>query len=291
MKKFIFPVSLLALLLLVQGAFAQSDSTKADTTKYGWTHSLVTSLTLSQVAYTDWAAGGVNTLALGLIASGQSMDDEKKTNWTTNYKLNYGETKLADKAIRKTDDIIDILSVFTYKLDAYINPFFSGQFTSQFTTGYKYANDSADTKTPISNFLDPGYLTEAAGVGYQPIKELKLRLGLGLKEIFTNNYPDYAKDLSDPTKVQKTLVQGGLTFAGEAEVPIDSNLLVQSKLEVFAPFKTFDKMNVRFDNTISAKISKYVSAIFGFLLVEDPIVSTRAQIKEGLALGITYTVF
>lgn len=284
MKKYLLVPALLV--CSVSLVFAQKDSII-----YGWKNVLAASLNLTQTSYTDWTGGGDNAIAFDGIVAGQSIDDELHTNWTTTYKFAFGQTKLDGKEIRKTDDIIDILSVLTYKLDAYVNPFASIQFTSQFATGYQYKNDSADTRIPVSDFLDPGYLTEAAGIGYQPIKELKMRLGAGLKETFTNKYNQYAAELSDPAKIQKTKVEGGAIFAAQAEVPVDSNLLWQSKMEAFAPFKTFDQMTVRWDNTVTAKISKYFNAVFGLLLVDDPVVSTRVQIKEGLALGIIYAIF
>src|SRR5437879_1925070 len=137
-------ICLIIFLIIARGAFSQPDITH-----FGWKHSLVAALNLTQVSYRDWASAGVNPLAFGALVAGQSAEDELKTNWTTGYKFAFGETKLDDKEIRKTDDIIDILSVLTYKTGVYVNPFASIQFTTQFTTGYKYAEDSADTRTAV----------------------------------------------------------------------------------------------------------------------------------------------
>src|SRR5579872_329109 len=106
-------------------AFAQEKKEDKDSVKYGWTHSLISTLNLSQVSYTDWAAGGANALAYNLLIDGRSFDEEVQTNWTTNYKFSYGEARLANLGLRKTDDKIDIESILAYKMSEHYDPFAS----------------------------------------------------------------------------------------------------------------------------------------------------------------------
>ena len=58
------------------------------------------------------------------------------------YAFAYGQTKLGDKGIRKTDDRIDLSSVLTYKLGVYANQFASVTFKSQFTLLWEGSSDS-----------------------------------------------------------------------------------------------------------------------------------------------------
>jgi len=284
-KKYFFSMMLVIFFFIIEKGQAQTD-----TVKYGWTHSLVSGLNLTQVSFINWQQGGDNSLAFAFGIIGSSINDQRTTNWATNYKFAYGEAELSDKGVRKTDDYIDIQTVFTYKLEQYINPYGSISFKSQFGPGYKYNNDSANTRTAVSAFMDPGYLVEAVGLGFQPIKQLKTRVGLALKETFTNQYNIYSDDPATPA-VEKTKVEGGVEWVTEAEIQLDDNILYKSKLEVFAPFKTFTVMTARWDNSIVAKVSKYINVNFGFLAIQDPVVTLRTQIKEGLALGLTYSVF
>ncbi len=274
--------SAIVFLLCYSSAVAQ----KPDTV-FGWTHSLIAGLNLTQVSYTDWAQGGDNALAYVALLQGKSELNKPVTNWSTEYNFAYGQTKLGDKGIRKTDDKIDLASVLTYKMGVYINPFVSVTFKSQFTTGYKYTDTS---RTAVSNFLDPAYSTQAVGLGYQPVPEFKTRLGVGLRETFTKNYPQYA---DDPATIdtEKTKVEGGLESVSELEIPIDSIVLFKAKLELFAPFKTMDQIVVHSDNTLTVKISKYINVNFNLQFINDRVVSPRTQIKEALALGLTYAVF
>jgi opacity protein-like surface antigen len=282
-KKLVFSFAAMFVLLASSATIAQV----TDSVNPSWKHALSASLNLTQVSYTDWAQGGDNALAYIALIEGKSVQDLASTNWATEYKFAYGQAKLGDKGIRKTDDKIDLSSIILYKMDVYVNPFASISFKSQFSTGYKYTDTN---QTAVSDFLDPAYSTQAVGMGYQPMKELKTRLGVGLRETFTKNYPIYADDPAT-TDTEKTKIEGGLESVSEAEIPIDSSVMFKAKLELFAPFKTLDQIIVRSDNTLLVKISKYVNVNFNLQFINDRVVSPRTQIKEALALGLTYTVF
>lgn len=252
-----------------------------------WKHTLVTGLTVTQVSYTDWSQGGENALAYTLSVDGRSVMDRTTTNWSNSYKLAYGQTRLGSKGLRKTDDKIELESVLTYKLGTAVNPYASVTFKSQFDDGFKY-DDATNTKVKTSSALDPMYLTQAVGVGYQPIAQVKTRLGAAVREVLSDAF-SYADDAAT-TAVERSRVEGGLESVTDIEVKIEENTMFTSKLEMFAPFNNIDVLVVRSDNTISSKVSKYIVVVFNVQLINDRNMGTaRTQIKEGLALGLSYT--
>jgi hypothetical protein len=263
---------------------AQEKKEDKDTLKYGWTHSLISTLNLSQVSYTDWAAGGDNALAYDLLIDGTSYNEEAHTNWTTNYKFSFGEARLANLGLRKTDDKIDLESILAYKMSEHYDPYASATFKSQFTTGYQYNNDSLHTRTAVSDFLDPAIATQAVGMSYKHAGSFQTRLGLALRETFTNHYTIYSGG-------KRSLVEGGLESVTEVDLSLDSNIVFKSKLELFDPFETFTVITVRSDNILAMKVNKYIVASVGVQLINDKIVTPRTQIKEGLSLGLTYSIF
>ncbi|HZV12615.1 MAG TPA: DUF3078 domain-containing protein [Candidatus Kapabacteria bacterium] len=270
-------------------AFAQ-DSTKALTPPdtFGWKHTLVSMLTLTQSSYKDWAQGGDDALAYTGTISGKSVDDEQMTNWTTTYRFAFGQANLANQGARKTDDAIDVSSVYLYKLDKYVNPYISVALLSQFAPGYTY--DDSGRATQVSKFFDPGYLTEAAGFGYTSGPQFKTRLGFAMREVFTSEFTQYAND-PGATQIVKTRVDGGLQSVTEVNLKIDDNVLFTAKLDLFDAFKSFKQIIVNSDNTITAKVSKYISAGLDVQFINDHTVSTRTQIKEGLGLNLSYSIF
>ncbi len=259
-----------------------------DTTKvpdWGWNHSLVSGLNLTQVAFTDWAQGGENALAWALSLEGKSVNDLEKSNWSNSYKFAFGQARLGSLGLRKTDDKIDLETILTYKFGVYINPYAAATLKSQFAQGYKY--DAAGNKTPVSKFFDPGYLTQSVGAGYQPMPEIKTRIGAALREIFTSQFIGYADDPTT-TAIEKTRVDGGLESVTEVEWKMDDTILFTSKLELFAPFKAIDEIVVRNDNTIAASVNKYITVNLNVQLINEKQISPRTQIKETLSIGLTY---
>jgi hypothetical protein len=255
--------------------------------KKTWTHNLVGGLNLTQVSFNDnWAQGGENALAYALSLIGKSANELPKTNWTTSYKFAYGQTKLGDQGIRQTDDKIDIESNLTYKVGTYINPYIAATLKTQFAAGFDYATTP---KTPVSNFFDPAYLTQSAGLGYQPIPQIKTRLGAALREVITSEFNSYADD-PKTLAVEKTKVEGGLESVTEVSWQLQSNLLFSGKLELFDAFRNFDIIIMRSDNTLAAKVSKYLTVNVNVQLIKEPPVQRgKIQAKETLAIGLSYS--
>ena len=164
----------------------EKTQTPAAPPEYGWKHSLVAGLTLTQAAFTDWTQGGENALAYTISTDGKSVNDLELNNWTNTYKFAFGQTRLGNQGLRKTDDIIDLSSVFTYKVGSYVNPYGAVTVKTQFAKGFAY--DAAGNSTQVSQFLDPAYLTQSAGAGYQPTKEIKTRFGIAVREVITNQF-------------------------------------------------------------------------------------------------------
>ncbi len=273
------------LMILIPVASHAQDTAKAP--PYGWHHGIVAALTATQVSYTDWAQGGDNALAYALSLDGKSVNDAMTTNWSNSYKFAFGQARLGSQGLRKTDDRIALETVFMYKLNSYVNPYASATLLTQFVTGYKY--DAAGGKTAVSKFFDPGYLTQTAGVGFSPTPEVKTRLGAGLREIITSEFPSYADD-PKTVAIEKTSVKGGLESVTDIEWHLDDNLLFTAKLEMFAPFITLDQIVVRSGNTLVAKVNKYVTVNLDVQLINERQVTPRTQVKETLAIGFSYAL-
>lgn len=186
----------------------RSAGAPADTV-FGWKQLMVSGLNLTQISFKDWAQGGENALSYSLYLNGSSTLNEERVNWGNSYRFTYGETRLGSQGIRKTDDEIYFESLLVYKLGVYVNPYLSATLRTQFAVGYTY--DNAGNATSVSKFFDPGYLTQSAGVAYQPVPEVKTRIGVGLKEIITSQFNQYASKHGSTT-VRKTRVEGGMEW-------------------------------------------------------------------------------
>ncbi len=260
----------------------QQDSAKM----YGWNHKISTGVNLTQVSYKDWAQGGQNSLAYTLWLNGSSIQDMEKTNWSNSYKFAFGQARLSDQGLRKTDDEIFLESFLIYKLWTYINPYAALTVRTQFAKGYEYPQG---TEVGVSKFFDPAYLTQSLGAAYKPVPEVVTRLGVAVREVITSDFTAYSDDPLT-TKIEKVKINGGIESVTNIVWDFAENMQLKSTLELFAPFKTLDEVVVRSDNTISAKVNKYINVGFNVLLVNDVTTTRRTQIKQVLAIGFSYTL-
>ena len=185
------------------------------------------------------------------------------------------------------DNEIYLESLLIYKVGAYVNPYAALTLRTQFAPGYTY-----DTKpeTEVSKFLDPAYFTQSAGVAYKPVPEFTTRIGAALREAVTSRYTRYATDLVNHT-VHRVWTRGGLESVIELNANIAENIQFVARLELFAPFQSFDRVTVLNDYSIVAKVNKYISTGLSLNIINDVNVSARTQLKQGLALGLSYTLF
>jgi hypothetical protein len=266
----------------------QSAKANADTAKhYGWTHTASGALNLTQVSFKDWVAGGSNTLAYSAVLQGSSVLTSIATVWTNNYRFAFGQARLADQGLRKTDDEIYFESLLILRMGGNVSPYVAATVRTQFAPGYNY---STTPETEVSKFFDPGYVTQSAGIEYKPAAAFTTRVGVELREICTSQFTQYATDLTTNT-VHKVWVRGGLESVSELNANIAENIQFVGRLELFAPFDGMDRIIVRNDYSIVAKVNKFVSTGLTFNLINDVNVSPKTQMKQALALGLTYTLF
>jgi hypothetical protein len=268
----------------------QEQSAKANTdtsAQYGWKHTAAAALTLTQISFRDWVAGGSNTLAYTLMLQGSSALNSQRTVWTNTYRLAFGQARLSDQGLRKTDDDIYFESLFIYKAGTYVNPYAAATIRTQFAPGYNYATTP---ESEVSKFFDPAYITESAGIAYKPVPEFTTRLGLALREVVTSQYTLYATDPATHD-VHKIWTRGGVESVSDMNATVAENVQLVARLELFAPLQSLDRIIVRNDYSIVAKVNKYVTTGLTLNLINDVNVSARTQMKQALSLGLSYTLF
>jgi Protein of unknown function (DUF3078) len=268
---------------------AQEEAAKGDDTTlaYGWNFASATGINLSQVAYENWASGGQNSLAWGFWFNGGAAQRAEKTRWTNFLKLAYGQTKQQGLGMRKTDDEIYFESLLIYIVGTTVNPYASATFRTQFAPGYNYPTEF--TSTQISAFFDPAYLTQSVGVAYTPTSMLTVRAGVGMREVLTNQFNQYADDPNTP-EIERSRIQGGMEGIADFKWPFAENMVFLSRLETFFPFQELGRGYARWDNTIAMKVNKIVTVNFNVQIVSDPQVQAKTQLKEALAVGLSYTL-
>ncbi len=273
---------LISLCLLINAGYTIAQD-KKNAPKYGWTSSLVSNLNFSQNQFDNWTAGGENTWAWQTIVDGKFNRNEKMFKWSNSGKLSYGKSKIGNASAKKSADEIRLESVYTRKVGIPVNPYAGATFLTQFTAGYRYEGDTA--RVEISNFMDPGFFTQSIGIDYNPNDQFQTRFGAAVKETFTKNHADLYTDDSTKTKIEY-----GATSVTEANFKLNKIILFSTRLDLFSDFTTFRQIDVDWDNTFTASIAKYLNVNFNIRIFYDSNLSDKRQIKQSLAVGLTYTL-
>ena len=254
----------------------------------GWNLSVDAGLQITQNYYNEaWSGTEVSsvtwTAVLNALAERPLSDRVLFTNTT---KLQYGQTYQQDPESRKWDppqkssDLVDNESVLRFTLGWLVDPFLSFRWVSQFRD---QANDL---------YLNPITWTEGAGLARTFVKtetaELNGRLGVAFREV-----TDRAPDATTP-------VEGGLETVLWGKRVISERIQYESELRVFKALYNsqadpaddrWKAPDVDWKHTLSVSLARFVQLSVYAELVYDKDIIDRAQIRENLALGLTYKFF
>jgi hypothetical protein len=252
----------------------------------GWNHSASGNLNLSQAYFDNWTKGGTNALMWESHLEGVAKRVEADWEWESKGKAVFGQSRLDGIGTRKASDELSLESMYTRKVSEWVNPFASARFQSQFAPGFAY-DDAAGTRARASGIFDPAYLSQTVGMGRTWQEAFKVRTGGTLKQTFSAARYGYADDPAT-AEIETFRLEPGASLIAELRRGLMENILLTSTLDIFANFKGLDAVDVRWENQVTAKVNSFVSANAGLDMLYDKDVSTRRQIRQSLAIGISF---
>lgn len=279
----------------------------------GWKVGGVFGVNLTQASFTNWAAGGENSVAINGLLSTFANYKKGSSSWDNTLNLAYGVLKQGEDGVRKTDDRIDFMSKYGYKASkrwyyaALVN------FKTQFAAGYNYPNDS----TEISNFLAPAYALAAIGMDYKPhdnftafISPFTARMTI----VNDRTMADAGAFGVDPAEFDLVgnKIKNGKTLRAEYggyirvmyKKEIMENINLETRFDAFANYSDEPThIDVNMEILLSLKVNKFISATVSTQLIydhdteiavdrnNDGIIDgtgPRVQFKEVLGIGLNY---
>jgi hypothetical protein len=293
-------VLILVLFLIAYSSNAQ-ESSDADTL---WKFSGTTSLNLSQLSLTNWAAGGDNSISGNALANLSANYARERTSWENKLTLGFGLIKQGDDPTRKSDDQIDLASKLGLKASE--KWFYTGLlgFRTQFAEGYDRPGEADRVK--ISTFMSPGYLSLSLGMDYKPSEVFSLLLS-PVSSKFTFVLDD---DLSaagsfglDPGQSARTELGAYLKMAFKKEIL--KNVTLDTKIDLFSNYMDHPQyVDVNWDMLLTFKVNEYLAASLLTQLIYDYDIKfgedttgdgvddtfeSKVQFKELFGLGLTYS--
>lgn len=289
-NRFLFPLVLAIVLLGSTATYAQS-ITVPDTLK-GWETSWLANLNGAQAAYSNWSAGGVNSIALNASTVYTSVYRKDKFGYAFRTNLKYGQSNNDGVGVRKTDDLIMIRNQFSYRLTENGVWRLRGglMLQTQFDDGFEFGETDSDPDILVSKFLAPLYIMEDVSIEYRPLPNLAADLGLGLKQTIvrdTTLSENYGVDAGE-----KFRSEAGLTAAISFEKEVFDNILYTTGLSTFSNFLIpLSSTDVYWSNELVGQINSIVSASFQFELRYDDDFSNEVQLKQVLSAGISVSLY
>lgn len=268
----------------------------------GWTKAADISLNLNQNEYSDnWAGSEMGSISLAFNANllAEKQLTLKLHNKNT-LKLAFGQTHnqyihtKADSTTEKkwakpekSTDLIDFESMFRFTLGAFVDPFASFRWESQFMD---------EREDEVKN-INPNIFTESFGVARmfikQENKELSARFGAAFKQYFDAYADDSTND-------------GGLEFVGEYKSPLAKKVFNYStKLVLYkalfysesdavegTPMEdAWKAVRLDWEHILTAQLTSLINMNLYFQLIYDETVIDEIQFKETLGLSLTYKLF
>ncbi len=254
-----------------------------------WHQELVSNLNFTQNSFDNWAQGGEDSWSWLINLNGKLSRDSDSHSWVNTCKLAFGKTKVESENARKAVDEVFLESVFTRKLNEFLNPYVSFTAKTQFTSGYEYSDTG---KEEISNFLDPGYFTQSFGLGYAPSDIFQTRFGGAVKETAADEYAEvYSDDPDTDDEIEDLKVEYGAESVTDLNLKLAENILFTSKLGMFSDLNRVDEVDVDWDNLFSAKVNEYINVSLSVKILYDKDIHVKRQMQQVLAVGVSYSFF
>lgn len=294
--------SLLILVLSNQLLFGQA-TTPADTSY--WSKGAKGILTFTQASYSNWVAGGENSIAMNAFLGLNADYNKDRTSWSNLLEMGYGFSDFESQGVRKSDDKILYITNFAYKLKTTTGKLFwstSVSFLSQFTDGFAYPNDTVK----ISTWLAPGYVNLNTGLEFKREKWLSIIYSpIGAKwTIVTDDVLAAAGAFGvDPGENIRTEIGTSLTAFYKKDIAKNVNL--DTKARLFTNYQeSFGNIDINWETIILFKVNEVLSSNLLFHVIYDDDIDIqefddngalvgegpRTQFKQLFGLGLNFTL-
>ena len=286
-----------------------------------WLWTGIAGINLNQASFSNWTAGGVNSVAFSAMGKFSANHKKDKFTWNNNLNLIYGMVKNQGETLKKSDDIIELISVLgtdiskKWAFTGYVS------FRSQFADGYDKDNDSII----ISKFMSPGYLTLSPGFRYKPndwfyimLSPATAKFTFVMDQTLANQGSFGVKPAEKDTNGviikngENVLIYFGPFLEAYIKKEVAKGLTYESRLNILYTLLNRDNLrswdaDLSWENFLNYSLAKYLSISvflqFVYLpgqpaikfenfdghMVPTAVPNRHIQIKETLGIGITYT--
>lgn len=257
------------------------------------------SLNINQATYSNWQAGGVNSIAINsLLSVFANYDDGGKWKWSNSLSLAYGFA-FQDTVFNKTDDRLEFESRVDHSLSKKWNASGFLNFRTQFTNGFAQPGQAEDSLR-ISTFMAPGYVVSGLGFTYKPNKKFSATISPATSKmtfVLDDRLANMGSFGVDTGKNYRQEIGGYLNLL--FKTPITKNIRMQSRLDMYANYieADYDFPDYNAEVVFYLKVNEYVNANITLNSIYDYDAKfqtpsgeevERVQFKEVISVGFSY---
>ncbi|NBB99350.1 MAG: DUF3078 domain-containing protein [Bacteroidetes bacterium] len=260
-----------------------------------WMTGLRFDLSATQVGFQNWAEGGVNSFSVATRLDGHAMRGGESWRQSYRMRLGFGLINQDGESFRKSEDLIRLAGAFLYRGEDFFRlfkPTLSAELRTQFASGFNFSSDpfgeDRDPPVKVSEFFSPGTFTQSLGLTYEPAPWFQQRLGVGAKQTIVAL--PRLRTLYGLTPDNLVRLQVGIEASTAVDVVIAENVRYISGLTLFAAFNQEDLPDMLWENQIRMSVNSFLDVRFEFTAYYDRDVSTALQMKEVLAVGVSFSI-
>jgi hypothetical protein len=245
-----------------------------------WKKGLFVSANINQVSFSNWAAGGENSVAINGFLNSYANYKKDNVIWDNNLDLSYGLNQIGDDVLKKNEDRIEYTSKLGYAVHNSKKWYYTTliNIKTQFTNGYDYTNEDPII---ISRFAAPAFTVLSLGIDYKPSDKLSACLSpisnknTFVLDDFLSNQGAYGVDSGKSIRSEM-----GAYLNVRYKQEVIENITLMSQIDLFSNYLE-DPQNVDLNFTLMLvmKVNKYITANFSTQFIYDD--NTPISVYEG----------
>jgi len=275
-------------------------------------------LNFSQSYFSNWAAGGQNSISATALTSLYANYKKDRHSWTNTLDLAFGMISQDEQDPIKTDDRIDFTSKYglqSKKEAWYYSALFN--FRTQFAEGFAIEN-GVEIGEPISDLLAPAYSILAIGADYKPNDKFSAFISPVTSKLTIVTIDELATEFGVDEGENVRLEVGAFVKMSYKD-DIFENVNLDTRVDLFSNYaENPQNVDINWETLITMKINSWLSTtlttqliydddiIIGAVEGTDPVFGDggeilvpgtpgssggpRTQFREVFALGLSFTL-
>jgi hypothetical protein len=239
----------------------------------------------NQSTFTNWKAGGDNTISGNFGINYDFNYKSKGWNWDNRVITVYGLSNVKDEGFRKTGDRFEYNSLLGKKTkkDWFLSFFLN--LKTQFSRGFDY---KPSPRVAISDFFSPAYLSFGPGMLWKKSDNATINIAPATARFTFVSDEFSGKYGVEQGKNTKTAL--GFSLSAYFKFKIFEDVTMQ---HIFALYSNYlqraQNVDIDYQVRFSVPVNKYLSMDILLHTVIDDNASSRVQFKEIFGLSVKYT--